>query len=227
MPWTLAGNIRGPAGSGGSLDTAAVYVWTNTHTHTAPNATTPAHITKAAASQTGAVWRLVDSNNVVQAEIDATGVYRSGGRRTAPLTSRLTANASSTSTSYSSTGLSLTTAAGAVYMIRAIGSYQTAATTTGIGLQIGGTTTATSIRTQNVTWGVTATTATQFVQVALAPGLAKSTAVATANNPFPFSIEGLIQVNAAGTLDLQFATEVAGSAAIVHANSYLMLQEIA
>lgn len=215
------------AGGGGGASTGAANTWTQPQTFQSGAAGVTPQVTKGAAGQTADLHRYVDAGGVLQAAIDALGVFRSGGRRIAPLTSRLTSQASTSATTYGPTGLTVSVAAAGVYLIRVVGSYQSAATTTGIGLQFGGTCTVTGLRALVKIWGATATTATAQVQTALAPNAAKSTAVAAASTAYPFEIEGLVRVNAAGTFEVQFASEVAGSAVNVHIDSYLSLQEVA
>lgn len=145
------------------------------------------------------------------------------GVSAAPLSARLTAAASSTSTSYATTGLSVTLAAGKVYELKAFGQYRTAATTTGIGLRLGGTVTATGIRYTATTWN--ASTPTQLQASALSTALL-TTAVAAANTDYTWEIRGLIRVNTAGTLVVEYATEVNASAVTIQPDAYLLAQEV-
>lgn len=146
------------------------------------------------------------------------------GPASLPLSARLTAAAATTSTGYTSTGLSVTLAAGKVYELRAAGQYRTAATTTGIGLRLGGTVTATGVRYTTTIWN--ANTTTQVRAAALATALL-TTAVTAANTDYAWEIGGLIRVNAGGTLVLEYATEVNASAATIQPDAYLIAQEIA
>lgn len=147
----------------------------------------------------------------------------SGNLRALPLSSRLTAAASSSVVTYGSTGLSVSLAAGKAYELKAFGQYRTAATTTGIGLRLGGTCTATGIRYSITAWN--ASTPTQLQASALSTALL-TTAVTAANTDYTWEIRGLIRVNAAGTLTVDFASEVASSAVTIQPDAYLMAQEL-
>ena len=140
-----------------------------------------------------------------------------------PLSARLTAAATSSVVAYASSGLSLTLVAGKVYEVKAFGQYRTAATTTGLGLRLGGTVTATGVRYTTTIWN--ASTPTQGQAAALATALL-TTAVAAANTDYTWEIRGLIRVNAGGTLVAEFASEVAGSLATIQPDAYLMAQEL-
>lgn len=171
--------------------------------------------------------KFADVGGVVQATVDEVGVWRSGGRRTSPLTSRLTSAAASTTTTYGGTGLSLSVVAAGVYIIRARGQYRTSATTTGIGLRVGGTATATAIRYSTTIFGLSATTYTHQTQTAMGVAAAASTGVAAINTDYGWLIDGLIRVNAAGTLTVDYMSEVAATTATVQPDSFLELQEVA
>lgn len=140
------------------------------------------------------------------------------------LSSRLTAAATSSVVTYAGTGLSLSLVAGKVYEVKAFGQYRTAATTTGIGLRLGGTATATGVRYTVTIWS--ASTPTQLQASALATALL-TTAVAAATTDYTWEIRGLIRVNAAGTLTVDFASEVASSVVTIQPDSYLLAQEVA
>lgn len=145
------------------------------------------------------------------------------GPASLPLSSRLTAAATSSATAYGATGLTVTLAAGKVYELKAFGQYRTAATTTGMGLRLGGTATATGVRYTTTIWN--ASTPTQQQASALSTALL-TTAVTAANTDYTWEIRGLIRVNAAGTLTVDFASEVAGSLVTIQPDAYLMAQEL-
>lgn len=139
------------------------------------------------------------------------------------LSSRLTAAATSTVVTYAGTGLSVSVAAGVSYRFRASGQYRTAALTTGIGLRVGGTCTATGIRYVIKTWGAATSASTPTVVTAAALATASLTAnVVAATTDYLWEIEGVIRVNAAGTLTVDFASEVAGSTATIQPDSFLL-----
>jgi hypothetical protein len=152
-----------------------------------------------------------------------------GGGGLPKLTSRLTAAVTSGSDVYNSTGLSVPLTSGKVYRITAFGQYRTPATTTGIGLRLGGTggLTATRVRWNAFIYGFTATSLTLRALGALNFAVAPTTAVATANTDFGWSIDGLIVVNVGGTLSVDFASEVVTSVVTVQPDSYLEAQEVA
>lgn len=143
------------------------------------------------------------------------------------LTSRLTASVANSNTTYAATGLVVTLIAGKTYRIRAGGHYQSAAATTGMGLRIGGTASATSIRYNSFVYGVTATTVSVRSPNAFNGSPTASTGVAVAANDYPWSIEGIIVVNAGGQLGVDFSSEVAATAVTISADSFLEAQEIA
>lgn len=140
-----------------------------------------------------------------------------------PLSARLAAAAATTSTGYTSSGLSVTLVAGKAYEVKAFGQYRTAATTTGIGLRLGGTCTATGIRYTTTIWNANAPT--QLQASALSTALL-TTAVTAANTDYTWEIRGLIRVNAGGTLVVEYATEVNNSAATIQPDAYLIAQEL-
>lgn len=140
-----------------------------------------------------------------------------------PLSARLTAAATSSVVTYGSTGLTVTLAAGKVYELKAFGHYRTAATTTGLGLRLGGTVTATGVRYTTRIWNANA--ASQVQASALSTALL-TTAVAAANTDYMWEIRGLIRVNAAGTLTVDFASEVAASLVTLQPDCYLLAQEV-
>lgn len=146
------------------------------------------------------------------------------GPASLPLSSRLTAAATLSATAYGATGLTVTLAAGKVYELKAFGQYRTAATTTGIGLRLGGTATATGVRYTTTIWN--ASTPTQLQASALSTALL-TTAVTAANTDYTWEIRGLIRVLAGGTLTVDFASEVAGSLVTIQPDAYLMAQELA
>lgn len=141
-----------------------------------------------------------------------------------PLASRLTAAATSGVVTYTGTGLSASVAAGKAYEIKAFGHYRTAATTTGLGLRLGGTATATGVRYSVTIWN--GSTPTLLQASALSTALL-TTAVTAAATDYSWEIRGLLRVNTAGTLTVDYASEVAGSAVTIQPDSYLVADEVA
>lgn len=146
-----------------------------------------------------------------------------GADAPAALASTRTTAVTQNAVAYVTTGLSVPLAAGKVYTIKAWGHYRTAALTTGIGLRLGGTATATGVRYTTTIWN--ASTPLQGQAAALATATL-STAVAAANTDYTWEIRGEIRVNAAGTLVVEFASEVAGSVVTIQPDCYLICEPI-
>lgn len=148
-----------------------------------------------------------------------------GGRRLAALTSRLTADATTTQVqgAHAATGLSVSVEAGKVYEIKARGHWRTSLATAGCCYRLNGTATATRIF---ATYKVFVAAAVQVATArALATGIVQ-TAGGTINTDFSWEVDGLIVVNAAGTIILEHAAEVAATIT-TRSDSYLKLREIA
>jgi hypothetical protein len=144
------------------------------------------------------------------------------------LSSRLTGTVTTTLATYTNVMTISGLLAGKAYAITVVGTYSTAATTTGIGFRIGGTCTATGIRVATTIYGLTATTYTQYISTTLNPTPAASTGVASASPAeYSFTMNGLIRVNAAGTLTLDVRSEVATSQITVQPETYFLLEEVA
>lgn len=156
--------------------------------------------------------------------LDTTTMY--WAPRLSTLSSRLTSAPTSTVVTFAGTGLSVNVEAGKTYKIQCRGQYRTAATTTGIALRIGGTATATGIRYETTIFGLTTSTYTHLTASTMGAAQAASTGVQAANTDYGFTVEGEIRVNAAGTLTLDFASEVAASTVTVQADSTLQLEEM-
>jgi hypothetical protein len=156
--------------------------------------------------------------------LDTTAMYWTPHLST--LNSRLTSAPTSTVVTFAGTGLSVNVEAGKTYKIQCRGQYRTAATTTGIALRIGGTATATGIRYETTIYGLTTSTYTHQTGSTMGAAQAASTGVQAANTDYGFTVEGEIRVNAAGTVTLDFASEVAASTVTVQADSTLQLEEM-
>lgn len=146
-----------------------------------------------------------------------------GAAAPTPIVARLTAAVTSNVVAYATTGLSVPLTAGKVYEIKAWGHYRTAALTTGIGLRLGGTATATGIRYTTTIWS--ANTPLQGQAAAMSTALL-STGVTAANTDYTWEIRGEIRVNAAGTLVVEFASEVAASLVTIQPDCYLICDPI-
>lgn len=139
-----------------------------------------------------------------------------------PLFSRLTLAASRTAVSYADTGLSVTLVTGKTYQVTARGHYRTAATTTGIGLRLNGTAVLAGIRSTIRIWN--ASTPTVGTAAALATGLL-TTAVAAAATDYAWEVTALVRVTTGGTLTIEYASEVNGSAVTIQADAHLVAEE--
>lgn len=188
-------------------------------------------IVQGLASQSGDLQQWLDSGSVVLARVASDGLIYEGGRRVSGLTSRLTSAPTTTSATYAGTGLSVTVLAGKAYRIRAYGGYRSSVATVGIGLRVNGTATATRIRYNSKIYGVTASPAAPTYQhvTTLGATVALTTAVATINTDYPWEIDGVIVVNAGGTITIEHACETAtGSPTVTtQIDSVLELREIA
>lgn len=164
---------------------------------------------------TGTWTRVADSDdiNALAATVPAAQLST---RRTGAVTNATTAFANC---------LTLNVEAGKAYYFRARGQYQSSATTTGIGLTVGGTCTATAIRAEATAKGLTTTSHYERSINALAQNTASgSTAVAAATD-YHFTVEGEIRVATAGVLAIQFRSSTPGTITI-QADSTLIAQEL-
>jgi RsiW-degrading membrane proteinase PrsW (M82 family) len=128
---------------------------------------------------------------------------------------KLAADTASNSTvTGASSGLSFTAVANKTYVVRLIGSFTAAATTTGIGLQLvipSGT-----VFGQAVHQATTTQTLTGHEQVASGATPQSSSGVRAAATATPIFAEWIIEIGATGgTVTLQFKSEVASSAVVL------------
>lgn len=143
------------------------------------------------------------------------------------VTSRITADVTNNAVAYATTGLSVALEAGRAYHIRVQGTYRSAATTTGIGLRLNasGGLTATALSVWSTIWGAATSVSTPLKALLSALGAAGAhltTATFAAATDYEFELEGVIRVNVAGTLVLEFASEVAASLVTVKADAVLI-----
>lgn len=143
------------------------------------------------------------------------------------VTSKLTADVTNNTVAYATTGLSVALDAGVAYHVLVKGSYQSAAVGTGIGFRLAasGGLTATALRVWSTIWGAATSASTpQKLQLTALGGANAhlTTATFAAATDYQFEIEGVIRVNAAGTLVLEFASEVAASQVTVKADAVLI-----
>jgi len=143
-----------------------------------------------------------------------------------PAVVRTTADVQNTATSYiDATGLSFSLAANTTYVFQFFVRFQTVATTTGINLSINGPASPAFVIFMVVT-AATATTLWGTCRRAYDTGAA-TTGVDLANADVLATITGLIRTGASGgTLIVRFASEVAGSAVTIKAESSGILHTI-
>jgi hypothetical protein len=115
------------------------------------------------------------------------------------------------------TGLSFAVASGVTYHFSALINYTAAATTTGSIWTVNGPTTTTLSYTSRYTLAATTET-TNYAAAYNSPAVSNATSLATGNIA---TIEGIVTPSASGTLQIRFATEVAGSAITAKAGSTL------
>jgi hypothetical protein len=122
------------------------------------------------------------------------------------------------------TGLSFPVIAGATYAFRFVMAYTAAATTTGSRWSINGPATPTLLA-YSSRYALTTTTQTQNHGLAAydLPAAANATSVASGNIAI---VEGIITPSAAGTVIARFASEVANSAIVAKAGSYVEFQRL-
>lgn len=122
--------------------------------------------------------------------------------------------ASNTTVTGASSGLSFTAVAGKTYVVRLIGSFTAAATTTGIGLQL--VTPSGTVFGQVVHQANTTQTLTGHEQVASGATPQATSGVRAAATQSPIYAEWIIEIGATGgTVTLQFKSEVAGSGVVL------------
>lgn len=152
-------------------------------------------------------------------------IANSAGLRLSPQASRLTSGVTSTVTTFADTGMQVSLFPG-TYSFRARGQYRTAAATTGINLRMGGTLVSSACWYERYIYGLTASTYTHDAVSVFAASLTATTGVAVQLTNYGWLMEGTIVVTTAGTLSVQYATEVAASSAIVQTGSHLQVQHI-
>jgi hypothetical protein len=136
---------------------------------------------------------------------------------------------SRTQTSYAAVaGLTTASVAPGLYAFTAAIRYQTAATTTGIGVRIAG---AATLSTIGIDWEIQqAASGTaqdfEYKQTAVNDAV-KSASVVAANTPYLISARGIVRVTAAGTIFVDYSSEVNGSAVSILADSYIKLELLA
>lgn len=151
---------------------------------------------------------------------DGTWATPSGGSD--PWTwTKLASNSTVSTTAYANvTGMSFTATANTTYLIRIFGAYQTAATTTGIGLTLD-VPSGTIIGQNSVSTSATAVGGTEIIADAASTGA--TTGVRAANTNTPIQAFFVIAVGASGgTVQLMQRSEIAASNTVLQANLTIM-----
>lgn len=159
----------------------------------------------------------------------ADGTWAAAGGGSSPVsatkgTTQLTNATSGTLTNI--TGLSFSLSSGRMYYFKFVGSFSSAATTTGIGFSFTGPAVTYAFWTAAIQQAAAGTdqmyTYSSANQLA---SIAASASVVAANTDYIWTIEGYVQPSAAGTLQLQFRTEVNGSTVTLKAGSVGILTD--
>lgn len=132
-------------------------------------------------------------------------------------TTQVTENAG---TLTNATGLSFSLVANRMCHFKFMGSFRSAATTTGIGLSFTGPAVTYAFWSAQIEQGAVGTD--QMFTYSVANQLnyiGSSASVVAANTDYLWVVEGFVQPSAAGTLQLQFRSEVAGSTVTLNAGS--------
>lgn len=154
-----------------------------------------------------------------------TAVLGAGDPLTLVKATTLLTNSSNT-TPTDVTGISWSLSSGVMYHFKIMGSFRSAATTTGIGFTFSGP--ATTYCSWNVEMQQAAAGTDGFYQnaaTALTTVLVSTATLATATD-YPWEIEGFVQPSAAGTLQLRFRSEVNASQVTLNAGTLGILTTI-
>lgn len=138
-----------------------------------------------------------------------------------------TARNTTSNTVFTATDLTFTVTSGQMYHLKAMGTYRTAATTTGLSLGF-----STLVATTYCGWGVqiqqaAAGTDQMFTNTALSlASILTSASVVAANTDYQWEIEGIFQPSASGTVTIGFRSEVSGSQVTLQAGSAAILTNV-
>lgn len=139
-----------------------------------------------------------------------------------------TVRTSTSATTLTATGLTFTVTSGTMYHLKALGTFRSAATTTGLALGF-----STTVATTYCGWGVQieqAAPGTDQNYTANATALGTvlvSTGVVAANTDYAWEIEGRFQPSASGTITIGFRSEIAASQITWQAGALAMLTAVA
>lgn len=142
-----------------------------------------------------------------------------------PLTTRRTSAITNATTTFASCLSLPTLEAGKTYTFRARGQYQSSATTSGIGMNVAGTLTATAIRAEITAKGLTASSHYERSITSMAQNTASGATTVAAATDYHFTIEGEVRVATAGSLIIQFRSSAPGTITI-QPDSTLIAQEL-
>lgn len=160
---------------------------------------------------------------ITESDIVYVGKEIVGGKVATTVLSSALSN--TTSTIYNNI-ISFNAKAGAVYRLRLIGTYQTAATTTGIKVRMSGT--AVANVTGYITGAITAATGATSLRATIASMTAEliTTGVSAINTPHAIDGDIIVRCTTAGTVILQMASEVNGSAAQLNIGTAVIVERV-
>lgn len=166
--------------------------------------------------------------NTTQAKFEG---YENGSwQNFMPYDYRTTTTQASTSTTYANiTQLQSVSLPVGNYKFKAVIKFQTAATTTGIGLRFSNNSATVSdiLAMWTIPIGVDlAANNTLFATQRTVTDNILGTSVGAASTNYAAFVEGIFTISVAGTVGLQFRTEVSGSSATIGSNSYLSIEGI-
>lgn len=187
-----------------------------------------------ASLQTGeACYVLPDKTLYIKnGDATVTAINTAGGGNSRTVLTLGVAFASTAAARANVTGMSFAVTTGKKYGIKLVGSYQTAALTTGgsIGFVLtSGTGTIVGFVAMAVSQATVATDLTTTIRAisssnTLAGSFITSTAVSVINSPHYFNGELIFDCLTTGVLQLQFATEVAASSAQINAGAVMIIE---
>ena len=187
-----------------------------------------------ASLQTGEACYVLPDKTLYIKNDDATvtAINTAGGGNSRTVLTLGAAFASTAAARASVTGMSFAVTAGKKYGIKLVGSYQTAALTTGgsIGFVLtSGTGTIVGFVAMAVSQSTSATDVTATIRSisssnTLAGSFITSTAVGAVNSPHYFTGDLLFDCLTTGVFQLQFATEVAASSAQINAGAVMIIE---
>jgi hypothetical protein len=168
---------------------------------------------------------IIGGNGITLTEDDTIylgGVKRGGYVLSTTLTSAL---ANTSNTSYSNIG-SFNAVANGIYKIRFVGTYQTAATTTGIKVRMAGTATANVVGYLDGSISAAAVASSLRFPISTMTSELVTTGVSAINTPHAIEGEIIVRCTVAGTVILQMASEVNLSSAQLNIGTTMIVERI-